>query len=175
MNMKTWVMEKYLALRGLKRAVGKVSGMLQDDLFPTGRLQATVIRADGQKEELGLISTQMVDTTGVTYLAALLAGGTANTMYYHGTGTGTTAAAITDTALGTEVGTRATGTHTSSTNVYTSVGLVSYTGTYAITEQGIFSASTAGTLLDRSVFAAINVVSGDSIQFTYTLTLPAGG
>lgn len=28
---------------------------------------------------------------------------------------------------------------------------------------------------DRSVFAAINVASGDSIQFTYTLTLSAGG
>jgi hypothetical protein len=32
-----------------------------------------------------------------------------------------------------------------------------------------------GTLLDRSVFTAINVVSADSIQFTYSLTLSSGG
>ena len=30
-------------------------------------------------------------------------------------------------------------------------------------------------LLDRAVFAAINVTSADSIQFTFNLTLPAGG
>jgi len=29
--------------------------------------------------------------------------------------------------------------------------------------------------LDRRVFAAINVANGDSIQFTYNLTIASGG
>jgi hypothetical protein len=46
-----------------------------------------------------------------------------------------------------------------------------------VTEHGIFSqaATGGGTLWDRSVFSAINVVSGDSIQFTYTCTVSSGG
>jgi len=43
-----------------------------------------------------------------------------------------------------------------------------------VTEHGLFNASSAGTLMDRTVFSAINVVNGDSIQFTYELTATAG-
>lgn len=172
---RAWL-ETMLKLRVSKKALKYATGGLGDaDLIPTGRLEIQVRHRDGRVEEHGLVSTKMVDTSGVNYIAALLASGAANTMYYHASGTGTVAPAITDTALGTEVGTRATGTHTASGNVYTSVGVVNYTGTYAITEMGIFSASTAGTLLDRFTFAALNVISGDTITFTFTLTLPAGG
>jgi hypothetical protein len=55
---------------------------------------------------------------------------------------------------------------------------ITYDGTGgAITEHGLFSQTRAGggTLMDRSKFAAINVVATDSIQFTYELTLTAGG
>ena len=74
-------------------------------------------------------------------------------------------------------GARATGTQSTpgSTNIYRSVGTVSFTSTLAITEHGLFTASSGGTLFDRSVFSAINVLNGDSIQFTWELTLPAGG
>ncbi|MDE2105600.1 MAG: hypothetical protein KGL39_50705 [Patescibacteria group bacterium] len=175
LEMKRIWREALLRLRVGKKAAAYTLGLIEGDLVATGRLSAKVFRGDGTVEDLGLISTQLVDTSGVNYLASLLASGSANTMYYHATGTGTTAAAITDTALVTEVGTRATGTHTSSTNVYTTIGTCTPGGTYAITEWGCFSASTAGTLLDRAVFAAINVTSADSIQFTFNLTLPAGG
>jgi hypothetical protein len=48
-------------------------------------------------------------------------------------------------------------------------------GTLAITEHGIFSASSAGVMLDRSVFSAINLTRGsDSLQTTYDLTVPSG-
>jgi hypothetical protein len=71
---------------------------------------------------------------------------------------------------------RVTGSQTeSASNAYRSVGTISYTTTKAIVEHGLFNDLTAGTLLDRTVFSAINVVNGDSIQFTYTLTLSAGG
>jgi len=125
--------------------------------------------------ELGLITT-----AGMTYLAAELAGGTGyvNLFKYHDCGTGTTAAAIGDTALQTPAGTArvsGTGSTPGSTNVFQSVATISFTSSLAITEWGLFSASSSGTLLDHRVFSAINVNSGDSIQFTYQLTCTAGG
>jgi hypothetical protein len=55
------------------------------------------------------------------------------------------------------------------------VGTISYTTTKAITEHGLFSKATGTTLMDRDEFAAVNVVNGDSIEFTYELTLTSGG
>lgn len=46
------------------------------------------------------------------------------------------------------------------------VGTVSISGTIAVTEAGLFNADTNGTMLMRQTFSAVNVVSGDSIQFT---------
>jgi hypothetical protein len=49
------------------------------------------------------------------------------------------------------------------------VGTITAAGTLAITEAGLFNDLTAGSLIIRSVFAAINVDADDSIQFTFTL------
>jgi hypothetical protein len=69
-------------------------------------------------------------------------------------GTGAVAENVTDTALGTQVETRATGTQVegASANIYRTVATITATASRAITEHGVFSASTGGTLLDRSVF-----------------------
>lgn len=105
-------------------------------------------------------------------------------MKYHGLGTGSTAENQTDTALVTELTTeytgnvRATGTTTeTSANIYSTVATNTLDGTpgAALREHGIFSASTVGVLLDRSVYGAITLSSGDSLQSTYNLTLTAGG
>ena len=101
-----------------------------------------------------------------------------STFKYHDSGTGTAAEAATNTALGTpwggarDVGTQIEG---ATANVYKSVATTTYTGTFAITEHGIFNAATVGTLMDRSVFAAINVVNGNQIEWTYELTVSSGG
>lgn len=121
----------------------------------------------------------IVTNAGVAYEAATFAGGASTSAFnYHDSGTGTNAAAVTDTGLQTATGNaRIAGTQTTpgSTNVYQSIATLSYTGNAAITEWGLFSALTSGTLWDRRVFAAINVVSGNAIQFTYQLTIPSGG
>jgi hypothetical protein len=142
-------------------------------------LAAVVHWADGSIEDLGVISRRVVTDAFVALLVDDLQGSQSafHTMKYHGAGTGTNAESAGDTALQTEVGTRATGTQTEggSANIYQTVATWSFDTTRAITEHGVFSASTGGTLLDRSVFAAINGGSGDSIQFTYSLTVTAGG
>lgn len=98
-----------------------------------------------------------------------------------GWGTGTNAAAVADTTLQTEVapttsGGRTVGTESRVTTTITNdtnqvVGTVTQnqTGPVAITEAGLFDAVTAGNMLIRSVFSAINTSSGDSIAFTFGL------
>lgn len=80
------------------------------------------------------------------------------------------------TALNSEIttlgGARAAGTAsqvtTSVTNDTTQlVHTWTFTGSFAITEEGILTAITVGSLLAYQTFAAINVVSGDTLQVTH--------
>lgn len=153
-----------------------------------GRLWAKHISASGEVTDYGLISMRVVTTVGANYIAGCFAGTvgySATNMRYHGIGTGSTAEAVGDTALAAEItgslnpdNTRATGTLAtgSSNNIFRTVGTNTVDGTVSVREHGIFSqASTAGgTLLDRSVFSAISMSSGDSLQTTYELTFTAG-
>jgi hypothetical protein len=142
-------------------------------------------------EDYGIASEKVVTNAGVDYIVSDFAGGSGDVsnFHFHGLGTDATAEAATDTALGTELtteynpnSTRATGTQVANTaptpDTFTTVGTNTLdSGTPVLREHGIFSASSAGTLLDRSVFSAItlNGGNGDGLQATYTLTLTAGG
>ncbi len=176
MNVLIWKLRNFPnILRGLPM---RAANALLNHVMPEARLYVQVERADGRRENFGLVSTRVVTTAGVNAIVDAFQGlFTISNFKYHGSGTGATAEAVGDTALVTEVETRATGSSTegASPNVYRTVGTISYTATRAITEHGVFSAASAGTLLDRSVFAAINVNNGDSISFTYDLTVNSGG
>jgi hypothetical protein len=175
------------ALRARLSVKGFWRGLRGTGILGVSRLYASVIRRDGTIDHLGLLSTKVVTDAGVAYIVDDWDGGsnTIDLFNYHGCGTGTTAEAAGDTALVTESttalnpdNTRATGTKSQpSANIMRTVGTVTFDASAAITEHGIFTqaATGGGTLLDRSVFSAINVVSADSIQFTYSLTLSSGG
>ncbi len=138
--------------------------------------------------DYGIVSFRVVTDAGVAVMADdfVDASGEITNFKYHGAGTGTGAEGAGDVSL-TECttalnpdNTRATGTNTNPTApVYRSVGTLTFDADTAVTEHGIFSqaATGGGTLWDRSKFTAINVVgaSGDSIQFTYNLSLTSGG
>jgi hypothetical protein len=162
-------------------------------------LSAVLTKRDGTQVNLGILRTPfrlwlagflkslwrdrrgLVTTAGVNYMATdFTSGGATPTISgfkYHDCGTGTNAAATGDTALQTPAGTaRVVGTPSNpSANIYRTVAQISFTSSLAITEWGLFSASSSGTLWDRRVFSARNVDSGESITFTYDLTIPAGG
>jgi hypothetical protein len=153
-----------------------------------GRLWLTVYRGDGSIEELGLAGVRLVTTAGVNFIATRMldAGASIGGFDFHGYGTGGTAEAIGDTALVTEEttqyvvdNTRPTATPSNpSGNVYRTIATYSPDsgGTRAITEQGVFSANAAGTLLDRTLFSVVNLVAGsDSLQSTHDFTMAAGG
>lgn len=147
-----------------------------------GELYVKFIPRDGSVViDKGLIASKCVTDAGVAYLVDSFQSSTGSPMdafYYHGSGTSTGAESSTETALGTEIETRTTGTQIegAAANIYKTVSTHTYTSTgAAITEHGLFSSSTGPTMWDRSLFAAINVSSGDSIEFTYELTCTAGG
>jgi len=149
-------------------------------MMAKAKLSAVVTRADGSQKNLGVISERVVTDAFVAYLVDAMQDSSAYPMdafQHHASGTGTAAEAASDTALVNEVESRVSGTLTegSGNNVFKTVATITYTATRSITEHGVFSASTGGTLIDRSVFSAINVNSGDSIQFSYELTFPSGG
>lgn len=144
-----------------------------------GRLRARLIRANGMVINYGLISTRLVTTAFVNFVVDQLI--TESTIFgdykYHDSGVGVTAANVSDVDIETTDGeSRVAGTQVEdAANIYESVGTIAYTTTKAITEHGLFNASTGVTLMDRHVFSALNVENGDSIEFTYDLTVTAGG
>ena len=87
-----------------------------------------------------------------------------------GTGAGT--AAITDTTLFTESaeartsGTSTQQTTTTTNDTYQVVGTITASATRAITNAGLFDASSAGNLYMKGDFATVNLSTGDAIQFT---------
>ncbi len=138
-------------------------------------------------EDYGVVSRKVVTDTGVGFIVDAFENLVElENMKFHGLGTGTGAEAASDSALGTELtteynpnSTRATGTTAeTSANIFQSVGTNTLdSGTPAVTEHGLFSASSAGVLLDRSKFSAINLVgaNGDALTSDYRLTLTSGG
>jgi hypothetical protein len=93
-----------------------------------------------------------------------------------GMGTGATTAARTaavgDTALSTEVETRATGTEsivtvTNANDAYQAQGTITATAGRAVDEAATFDASSAGNIDISATFPVINLLTGDSLQFTF--------
>jgi len=164
-------------LPGLTRhALAKALGMNH----MLGQLKLVLRHVDGSMVNYGVVSTNLVTTAFVELMVDQLQTETSvwGDFKYHDSGVGTTDPAITDVDIETTDGeARATGNQGegASANIYKSVGTIAYTTSKAITEHGLFNASTGVTLMDRHEFAAINVVNGDSIEFTYQLTCTAGG
>lgn len=150
-----------------------------------GALWLSVFRADGTIDDLGLASLRVVTDDGCEDIVDAFQNlFELENHKYHGLGTGTNSESVTDAALQTELSTqynpnstRATGSTTESTaQVYRTVGTNTVDGSAAVTEHGVFSqaATGGGRLLDRSVFAVVNLSSGDSLQSTYDLSLTSG-
>jgi hypothetical protein len=137
-------------------------------------------------DEYGEVSHKVITDAGVDRLEDSFRNAfEPETWNFHAIGTGTTAEAAAQTALVTELttqyapdNTRATGTQSASAaNVYQSIGTNTVDAAVAITEHALMSqaATGGGVMWDRSVFAAINLASGDSVQTSYLATLSSGG
>jgi hypothetical protein len=116
----------------------------------------------------------VVVTVGKTYLATWLTAATQADyfMRYVALGTGTTAASSSDTAMETPLPTRVAGTLSNASNVWqNSAAFGAGVNTGAVTEAGLFSASSGGTMFAHQVFPVVNKQPGDSITFVWSITL----
>lgn len=128
---------------------------------------------------LEFLSPNTLVSAGKAGLASRINGSGGEAAFtYIAVGTGASAVTAGDTTLGSEtVGSglsRVLGTlsrvTTSVTNDTARIATTfTVTGTVAITEIGIFNASSAGTMLCRTVFAALNVANGDSLTINYDI------
>lgn len=147
---------------------------------PKGRISGVL--ADLIRKGLVALATVFTNAGAAIVTNRIIQAGTAPKNI--GWGIGTTVAAVGQTALVTESapttgGGRTNGTESRTTvsvanDNYQVVGTVTAGSSLAITEAGLFDAATGGSMLIRSDFGAVNVVSGDSIAFTFGLRFVPG-
>ena len=143
----------------------------------SGRLTIVLTAPDGTVKDQREIKNLIV-TTGIAHITSRMLGTSSGVMSHMGLGAGTTAAAAGDTDLGSLIGSRKTlGSATQSGSNNESIVYVTTfdpgEATGAVTEAGIFNASTSGTMLCRTVFPVVNKQAGDTLQITWTVTLSA--
>lgn len=143
-----------------------------DTLKIKGDLIIVKTDADGNTETYH--HKNLVVNTGKDYIASRMSSNTANIMSHMAVGTGSTAAAVGQTALTTEIARVALTSQTVSSNSVTYVG--SYpagTGTGTLQEAGIFDGGTAGAnvMLCRTVFSAVAKGAADSITITWVVSI----
>ena len=145
---------------------------IQNDVIATGSVRKQLFNAEGI-----LIydhtDHNLVVTIGKVYLAAWLAAASqaGKFMSWVGLGTSSTAPVVGQTDLVTPLATRVQGTLTSSTNTWQNViSFAPGVDTGAITEAGLFSVTSGGTMFARQVFGAVSKGAGDTFVLTWTVT-----
>jgi hypothetical protein len=116
----------------------------------------------------------LVVTDGKRHIAAKIAATTNSpaAMTHMAIGTGTSTPGASDTALGTQTGRVSLSGSVVSTNTITyTATFPAGTGDGAITEAGVFNASSGGTMLCRTTFPVVNKASGDTIAITWVVTV----
>ena len=139
--------------------------MLNDGLKLTGKLTIAI------NDEIVQEVPNLVVTAGKNYVADRIKNNS-TVMSHMAIGTGTAAAAAGNTALGSEQARTALTSSTVTDNeiVYVDT-FAAGTGTGAITEAGIFNASSGGTMLCRTVFSVVNKGASDAMTITWTVTV----
>ena len=139
---------------------------VNDQLKMKGKLQIRL------NDEVVQEIDNIVVTAGKGYVASRMKDATATAMSHMAIGSGSTAAAASDTALGNQLGRVALPSTTVSAAVVTYVAsFPAGTGTGAVTEAGILNAASGGTMLCRTVFSVVNKGASDSMTVTWTVTV----
>lgn len=147
--------------------------MISENVFAKGSLAITVLDAQGNIKEERQVKNLVV-STGKAYIAGMLGTTPPVALNNMAVGTGTTSPLASDTTLQLEIGTRATLTVAQTAGTPT----ITYTATFgpgnatgALTEAGLFNATTAGTMLSRTTFAPVNKGASDTIAITWSVTI----
>lgn len=147
--------------------------MLKDNIKMTGELKLTLTNEKGDVTKEVIVPNTVV-TVGKGFIASRMKDASATAMSHMELGTGSTSAVVANTTLETVIASSRTAL-TSSTVTTNSVAYVATfgagVGTGAVTEAGIFNASSAGTMLCRTTFSVINKAAADTLGITWTVTV----
>lgn len=150
--------------------------MVNDSIKAKGTLQLVLTDEHGNIKEQHE-HNKVVDT-GLAYIASRMRDASATVMTHMGIGSGTTAAAAGDTALGSQLSTRVGLDSTTIVTTTATGDSVQYIATFgagqstgAVTEAGVFNDATAGTMLCRTVFDVINKGALDTLVITWKVTV----
>lgn len=139
--------------------------MFQDGMKMSGKLTISL------NDEVVREVDNLVVTAGKEFVASRMIGTSANVMSHMAVGSGSTAAAAGDTALGSELGRTTASASASGAVVTFSSTFSAGTGTGAVTEAAILNASSSGTMLCRTVFSVVNKGASDSMTVSWTVTV----
>ena len=146
-----------------------------EKIIATGELKITVTAPDGTVKHEQEVKNLVV-TAGLGYIASRMKDTTATAMSHMAIGTGSTAAAAGNTTLGTE------SARVALTSTTVTGPAIAYVASFpagtpasltAITEAGIFNASSSGTMLCRTVVSVVNKDVNDTMSITWTVTMAA--
>lgn len=119
----------------------------------------------------------LVVTTGKNFVASRMIGTSPGVMSHMAIGTGSTAAAAGDSALGSQSAIVAltssavgSGANANDVTYIASFAAGTPSSAAAITEAGIFNASSSGVMLCRTVFQVVNKQGSDAMTITWTIT-----
>lgn len=140
--------------------------MLNDDLTLKGHLSIAI------NGEVVQQVPNLVVTTGKNYVASRIKDATTSAMSHMAIGTGSTSPAAGNTALGAQSHRESLTSTTVSSNVVSYVATFGAgDGTGAITEAGLFNASSGGDMLCRTTFSVVNKGAQDSMTITWEVTV----
>ena len=139
--------------------------MFQDDMKMTGRLIISI--NDNVVQEVD----NLVVTAGKEFVASRMIGTSADVMDNMAIGSGSTAAAAGDTALGSELDRQSATSSVSGAVVTFSATFGAGNGTGAVSEAGLFNASSGGSMLCRTVFSVVNKGAADSMTISWAVTV----
>jgi hypothetical protein len=148
--------------------------LMNEQVNPSGQVSIEIYSPDGKLKDKVNIPNLVVQT-GRNYIASRMNDTAQTTVMSHmGVGSGSTAATLGDTVLGTELIRVALDSDNTVDNVITYIA--SYApgvGTGPITEAGIFNdaAANTGDLLCRTTFLVVNKAVDDSMVITWTITI----
>lgn len=117
----------------------------------------------------------VVTNAGRAHIAGLLSNTVAPPAdYFIAWGTGAGTAAVADTTLFTEVDARVSSVESRVTTTITNdtaqfVATLTAAAARSITNAGVWTASTAGTLIQKSDHASVPLLANDSIQYTFKI------
>ena len=147
--------------------------MIDETMQLQGAMTLIVRRASGDIETVH--KDNIIVNVGFDFIADAIGKSASrpSVMGFIALGTGTTAAAASQSALVSELDRNAAAyAHTVGTKAFSfTADFPAGDGTGAITEAGVFNAASGGIMLDRVVFPVVNKGADDSLTEVFTFTM----